>query len=139
MGIKIQDVRTCGFSAPDLDAMEEFLAEFGMVRSERAGDRLYMRGLNGDPFLHITEVGAPGFLAAGFEAASVRDLETLGREVKTSIVASIPITCSAPAMSGYFPTICSHSITYLPCCGLGSGDRLSERRSPTLAEILSLS
>jgi hypothetical protein len=23
--------------------MEEFLAEFGMVRSERAGDRLYMR------------------------------------------------------------------------------------------------
>jgi hypothetical protein len=64
MGIKIQDVGYVRFSAPDLDAMEEFLAEFGMIRSGRAADRLYMRGLNGDPFLPITEVGAPGFLAA---------------------------------------------------------------------------
>jgi hypothetical protein len=51
MGIKIQDVAYVRFSAPDLDAMEEFLAEFGMIRSGRAADRLYMRGLNGDPFL----------------------------------------------------------------------------------------
>jgi hypothetical protein len=44
-----------------------------------------MRGLDEDPFLHITHQGAAGFLAAGFEAASMKDLETLAREEKVSI------------------------------------------------------
>jgi hypothetical protein len=44
MGIKIQDVAHVRFSAPDLDTMESFLSEFGMIRAERTGDALYMRG-----------------------------------------------------------------------------------------------
>ena len=85
MGIKIQDVAYVRFSAPDLDEMEAFLTEFGMVRAERSGDALYMRGLDGDPFLHVTHRGEPRFLGAGFEAASMRDLETLAREEKATI------------------------------------------------------
>ena len=85
MGIKIQDVAYVRFSAPDLDEMEAFLTEFGMVRAERSGDALYMRGLDGDPFLHVTHRGEPRFLAAGFEAASMRDLEALAREEKATI------------------------------------------------------
>ena len=56
-----------------------------MIRTERTDDTLYMRGLDEDPFLHVTHRGAPGFLAAGFEAASMKDLETLAREEKVSI------------------------------------------------------
>jgi len=85
MGIKIQDIAYVRFGAPDLDAMEAFLTEFGMVRSQRSDDLLYMRGVGADPYLHVTRRGKPGFLAAGFEAASMKDLETLAREENVSI------------------------------------------------------
>src|SRR5208282_6598514 len=49
------------------------------------GDALYMRGLDGDAFLHVTHKGEPRFVAAGFEAASVKDLETLAQEENASI------------------------------------------------------
>jgi catechol 2,3-dioxygenase-like lactoylglutathione lyase family enzyme len=86
MGIKIQDVAYVRFSAPDLDEMEAFLIEFGMVRAQRTVDALYMRGLDEDPFLHVTHRGEPRFVAAGFEAASVKDLETLAQEENAPIV-----------------------------------------------------
>ena len=86
MGIKIQDIAYVRFHAPDLDQMETFLTEFGMVRADRTGDALYMRGLDGDAFLHVTHKGEPRFVAAGFEAASVKDLETLAQEENASIV-----------------------------------------------------
>ncbi|HKN00362.1 MAG TPA: VOC family protein [Candidatus Binataceae bacterium] len=85
MGIKIQDIAYVRFSAPDLDEMEAFLVDFGMVRAVRTSDTLYMRGLDEDPFLHVTHRGEPGFLAAGFEAASMEDLDTLAREEKVSL------------------------------------------------------
>lgn len=86
MGIKIQDIAYVRFRAPDLDEMESFLSDFGMVRAERTADALYMRGLDEDPFLHVTHRGEPRFVAAGFEAASVKDLETLAREENASVM-----------------------------------------------------
>ncbi len=50
MGIKVQDIAYVRFSAPDLEAMEAFLTEFGMVRTERTSTVLYMRGLDDEPF-----------------------------------------------------------------------------------------
>ena len=85
MGIKIQDIAYVRFQTPDLDQMETFLTEFGMVRGDRTGDALYMRGLDGDPFLHVTHRGEPRFLAAGFEAASMQDLEALARKERASL------------------------------------------------------
>jgi catechol 2,3-dioxygenase-like lactoylglutathione lyase family enzyme len=85
MGIKVQDVAYVRFSAPDLDGMEAFLVDFGMVRAEKTGDALYMRGLDPDPFLHVTHRGDPGFLSVAFEVVSMKDLETLAREEKVSI------------------------------------------------------
>ena len=85
MGIKIQDVAYVRFSAPDLDEMEAFLTDFGMVRAERTGNGLYMRGLDENPFLHVTHLGKPAFVAAKFKAASIEDLEALAREEKLSI------------------------------------------------------
>ena len=50
MGIKIQDVAFVRFYAPDFDAMEAFLTEFGMIRAERSGDMFTCVGLDTDPF-----------------------------------------------------------------------------------------
>src|SRR5215472_15209729 len=85
MGIKVQDVAFVRFRAPDLDAMEEFLLEFGMVRAERTTDSLYMRGLDPDPFLHVTHRGEAGLASLAFEAASIKDLEALSRSEDRSI------------------------------------------------------
>lgn len=75
--IKIQDVAYVRFSAPDLDAMESFLVDFGLTRAQRDDTHLYMKGTDGDAFVHVTERGEAGFAAVAFEAASMADLETL--------------------------------------------------------------
>lgn len=56
-------------SAPDLDVMQEFLEDFGMVKVHRDAKRLYMRGTGDSPFIHVTELGEPGTIAYAYEAA----------------------------------------------------------------------
>lgn len=75
--IKVEDIAYVRFRAPDLDAMESFLLDFGMARATRNENYLYMRGKDGEPFIHVTERGEPGFVAMAFEAASLADLEKL--------------------------------------------------------------
>jgi catechol 2,3-dioxygenase-like lactoylglutathione lyase family enzyme len=79
-GIKIADIAYVRFNAPDLDAMETFLSEFGLTRAARAGETLYMRGTGPSPFLHVTHRGEAGFAGLGFAAESVADLEALAAE-----------------------------------------------------------
>ncbi|HKM99818.1 MAG TPA: VOC family protein [Candidatus Binataceae bacterium] len=85
MGIKVQDIAFVRFCAPDLDGMEAFLSDFGMVRADRAGDVLYMRGSDPDPFLHVTHRGDPEFAGVAFEAASMGDLEAIANAERASI------------------------------------------------------
>lgn len=75
--IKIEDIAFVRFRAPDLDAMETFLNEFGLQRAERTDTLLYMRGAGPAPFVHVTEKGEAGFAGLGFRAESIADLETL--------------------------------------------------------------
>jgi len=72
--IKVQDVAFVRFGAPDLDAMESFLLDFGLVVTSRAEDVLYARGTDPSPYLHLTERGEPGFRGVAFQAASAEDL-----------------------------------------------------------------
>lgn len=74
--IKIDDIAHVRFAAPDLTAMRSFLEDFGMTTFVET-DRLYGRGADGRPFLHVTEPGDARFLAVGLRASSVADLETL--------------------------------------------------------------
>lgn len=78
--IKVTDIAYVRFRAPDLDEMEKFLLEFGMVRAERRDNSLFMRGTDPLPFGHVTELGEPGFIGLGFYAESVADLERLAGE-----------------------------------------------------------
>ena len=50
--VKATDIAYGRLRAPDLDAEEEFLTRFGMIRTERTANALYMRGT--DPAHHIT-------------------------------------------------------------------------------------
>lgn len=74
--IKVSDVAWVRFSAPDLDEMERFGRDFGLVRAARTPDALYLRGSDPDPWIHVTHRGAPGFLGLAFECASAADLKT---------------------------------------------------------------
>lgn len=76
--IKVVDIAHVRFSAPDFTRMRDFLDDFGLANFEHEG-RLYACGSDGRPFVHVTEPGDPAFLAFGFRAASVEDLDTLAR------------------------------------------------------------
>lgn len=87
MGIKVIDVAFVRFRAPDLDEMESFLDDFGMHRSERSDDTLYMRGADDEGFVHVTQ-RAPeaGFVGVAFEAASEADLAVLAERDEFSAI-----------------------------------------------------
>lgn len=74
--IRIEDIAHVRYAAPDLAAMRAFLEDFGMDCFEQGG-RLYGRGADGRPFVHVTEPGEAKFLAVGFRAETVADLAQL--------------------------------------------------------------
>ncbi len=77
--IKIADIAHVRFSAPDLEPMKAFLADFGLDAAIWEDGALYARGVGPAPFLHATIRGEPGFAGLGFRADSVEDLHTLAR------------------------------------------------------------
>ena len=77
--IKVTDVAYARFRAPDLDKMEGFLKDFGLVRSARTDKALYMRACDANHHVHITEVGDPAFIGMAFHAASEDDLHALSK------------------------------------------------------------
>jgi catechol 2,3-dioxygenase-like lactoylglutathione lyase family enzyme len=72
--IKVSDIAYARFAAPDLDAMERFVTDFGLAVTARRNDVLYARGTDPSPYLHVTERGDAGFRGVAFEAASADDL-----------------------------------------------------------------
>jgi len=75
--INVQDVQYIRLRAPDLDAMEKFLTDFGLVKSARTDSALYMRGTDPEHTIHITEQGDPGFIGMAFNAATEEDLHVI--------------------------------------------------------------
>ena len=72
--IKVQDIAYVRFAAPDLDVMQRFASDFGLVLTDRENDTLYHRGSDPSPYVHVTELGDAGFRGVAFEAASAEDL-----------------------------------------------------------------
>ena len=72
--IKVRDIAYVRFGAPDLEAMEKFLVDFGLEVTAREEGALYTRGTDPAPYVHISEKGEAGFRGVGFEAASAEDL-----------------------------------------------------------------
>ena len=74
--IKVEDIAHVRFAAPDLATMRSFLEDFGMTVFAE-GSRLYGKGSDGRPFVHVTEAGDAKFLAVGLRAETLADLERL--------------------------------------------------------------
>jgi catechol 2,3-dioxygenase-like lactoylglutathione lyase family enzyme len=78
--IKVRDIAFGRLQAPDLDAEEEFLVNFGMVRQERTKDALYMRGTGPFHHLHVTHLGpTPRLIGFAYYAASEDDLKRIAK------------------------------------------------------------
>lgn len=82
--IKVEDIAHVRFAAPDLAAMRSFLEDFGLSCFEDGG-RLYGKGSDGRPFVHVTEQGPAKFLAVGFRAEAVADLEKLANHERVPV------------------------------------------------------
>ena len=87
--IKVTDLAYGRLRAPDLDQMEEFLTHFGMVRSARTPNALYMRGTDPPHHLHVTEKGDPAFVGLAYYAASLDDLKRVSSAPGASPVEDI--------------------------------------------------
>ena len=73
--IKVRDLAWARLRAPDLDAMEEFLTHFGLIRAARTPTALYMRGTDPPHHIHVTEKASDaGFVGFAYHAASEEDL-----------------------------------------------------------------
>jgi catechol 2,3-dioxygenase-like lactoylglutathione lyase family enzyme len=88
-GIKVTDIAFGRFRSPDLDVAEEFLTRFGLLRTERTDNALYMRGTDPSHHLHVTEKGDPKFIGLAYHAASEDDLKRLAQSSGASAVENI--------------------------------------------------
>jgi hypothetical protein len=57
--IRIEDIARLRFAAPDLSIRPGFLEDFGLNCFDEGG-RLYGRGSDGRPFVHVTAPGGSG-------------------------------------------------------------------------------
>ena len=71
--IKVRDLAYGRLQSPDLDAQEEFLTAFGMVRAARTPTALYMRGTDPTHHIHVTEKGDPKFVGIAYYVVRYRD------------------------------------------------------------------
>ena len=75
--IKVLDIAYARFRAPNLDLMENFLLDFGLKRSARTDNALYMRATDESHHAHITELGDPEFVGYALCASSEADLHKI--------------------------------------------------------------
>ena len=87
--IKVRDIAYGRLRSPDLDAQEEFLTHFGMIRADRTENALYMRGSGPAHHIHVTERGDPKVVAVAYYAKSEEDLHRLAKAPGASPVESI--------------------------------------------------
>src|SRR3982074_2109159 len=87
--VKVTDLAYGRLQSPSLDEAEEFLIHFGMVRSERTPNALYMRGTDPAHHLHVTHLGPSKFIGLAFFVESERDLKKLAKPPGASGIENI--------------------------------------------------
>jgi len=75
--ITVEDIAHVRYAAPDLEEMERFARSFGLIPIRKTDALLICRGAGPSPVIHVTEKGEARFVAIGFLAESVADLEKL--------------------------------------------------------------
>ena len=76
---KVTDIAYGRMRSPDLDVAEEFLTRFGLQRTERTNNALYMRGTDPAHHLHVTEKGDPKFVGIAYYVDNEDELKKLAK------------------------------------------------------------
>ncbi len=87
--VKVTDIAYGRLQSPSLDEAEEFLTNFGMVRSERTADALYMRGTDPNHHVHVTHLGPSKFIGLAFFAENEDDLKKFAKVAGASGIENI--------------------------------------------------
>lgn len=87
--IKAGEIAYVRMRSPDLDVQEAFLTDFGLHRVLRTDTALYMRGAGAAQYLHVTDLGEPGFSGLAWHAQSEADLHRLAELPGASAVEPI--------------------------------------------------
>ena len=84
--IAVRDLAYVRYAAPDLDAMQAFLADFGLHLVERTATRLYMRGTGPQPFSHVTELAPnPRSIGIGLVTSDASDIDRLAQSFGATV------------------------------------------------------
>lgn len=87
---KAIDVAYVVYQVTDLDRMESFMQDFGLVTAEKRSEALFMRGACPAPFIHMTVKGDENrFVGGAMQMASKADLEALAALPGSSTVEPI--------------------------------------------------
>src|SRR4051794_35252883 len=89
MALKVRELAYGRLRSPDLDAQEEFLTAFGMVRAARTPTALYMCGTDPAHHIHVTEKGDARFIGFAWEVSSEADLAVIAKFPGASGIESI--------------------------------------------------
>jgi catechol 2,3-dioxygenase-like lactoylglutathione lyase family enzyme len=87
--VKVSDLAYARLQSPSLDEAEEFLTAFGLVRTERTRDRLYMRGTDAPHHVHVTHLGPSRFIGLAFRVEDEEDLRRAAEAPGASGIESI--------------------------------------------------
>lgn len=87
--VKVSDLAFGRLQSPSLDEAEEFLTVFGMVRSDRTGDALYMRGTDANHHIHVTHLGPSKFVGLAWFVDNEDQLKQLARAPGASGIENI--------------------------------------------------
>jgi catechol 2,3-dioxygenase-like lactoylglutathione lyase family enzyme len=77
MSIKVADLAYCRLQVPDLDKAEQFLIDFGLIRTSSEGHRRFFRSTDPTLYCYVIEEGPPHFLGFAFHARRRGDLDVL--------------------------------------------------------------
>lgn len=83
--VKVEGIAFVRFRAPDLVEMRSFLDDFGLAPVREGDGQLFSRAAGSAPVVHIAELGQPGFIGLGLQAAHLTDLEALARHENVAI------------------------------------------------------
>ena len=86
---KASDIAWGRLRSPDLDVAEEFLTRFGLHRTERTANALYMRGTDPNHHIHVTEKGDSKFVGIAYYVNDEDDLKKLAKAPGASGVENI--------------------------------------------------
>ena len=87
--VKVSDLAFGRLQSPSLDEAEEFLTAFGMLRSDRTKDALYMRGTDPNHHIHVTHLGPSKFVGLAWYVENEDQLKQFAKAPGASGIENI--------------------------------------------------